>query len=108
VALTFTIWTVGLVIFRAATMPQAVGYLGDMFGFTAAPAGSAAAAGVMYTPYHVAVFFVAVMIVWNAPQTWTFTRVLSPARAAVCLVLLAVSIVFMWTQTENPFLYFQF
>jgi len=31
-----------------------------------------------------------------------------PRAGRVCMMLLVISILFMWTQTENPFLYFQF
>jgi alginate O-acetyltransferase complex protein AlgI len=108
VAITFALFCITLVIFRADTMPHAFAYLGAMFGAVAAPAASAALGGVMYTPYHVLVFVIAALIIWTCPQTWSFTRALSPARAAVCMTLLAISLLFMWTQTENPFLYFQF
>ena len=53
-------------------------------------------------------FVVCAAIVWTAPQAWTFSQRLTPPRAAVCLGLLAVSVLFLWTQTVNPFLYFQF
>ena len=62
----------------------------------------------MYSPYHVLIMLVAAAITWLAPQSWTFTHLLSGPRAAFCLAVMAVSLVFMWTQTENPFLYFQF
>jgi len=42
------------------------------------------------------------------PNTWTFTARLSLPRAAGALTLLALSILIMWTQSVNPFLYFQF
>jgi hypothetical protein len=63
---------------------------------------------VFYTPYHVLVAAACAVVVWGGTQTWTFTQRLSPLRAAVCLGLLAISIAFLWTQTANPFLYFQF
>ena len=46
--------------------------------------------------------------VWRAPNTWTFTSRLSAPRALAALGLLALSILMMWTQSANPFLYFQF
>jgi len=46
--------------------------------------------------------------VWGAPTTWRFTNHLSAPRAAGALAALALSILVMWTQTANPFLYFQF
>jgi alginate O-acetyltransferase complex protein AlgI len=108
VAMTFALFCITLVVFRANTLPHAGAYLATMFGAATAPAGSAALGGVMYTPYHVVVFLIAALIIWTAPQTWALTRALTPVRAATCLALLALAIVFMWTQTENPFLYFQF
>jgi hypothetical protein len=42
------------------------------------------------------------------PNTWSFTARLSPARAATALAVLGTALALMWTQTTNPFLYFQF
>ena len=50
----------------------------------------------------------AALLVWGAPNTWTFTSRLSAPRAVGALGLLALSILMMWTQSANPFLYFQF
>ena len=36
------------------------------------------------------------------------TEYLSPTRAIVCLLAFTVSVTALWTQTINPFLYFQF
>ena len=46
--------------------------------------------------------------VWGMPNTWSFTSILSPVRAAGATALLVLAIAMMWTQTVNPFLYFQF
>ena len=64
--------------------------------------------GTIYTPYHLATFAICALVVWTAPQTWTFTQRLTPMRAVICLALFVVSVATMWTQTTNPFLYFQF
>ena len=53
-------------------------------------------------------FVLAALVVWGMPNTWTFTARLSAPRAPLALALLALSILMMWTQTANPFLYFQF
>jgi hypothetical protein len=62
----------------------------------------------MYTRYHATIFVLAALLVWGAPTTWRFTDRLSAPRAAGALAALALSILVMWTQTANPFLYFQF
>ena len=51
---------------------------------------------------------VAAVVVWAGPHSWQFTRDLSPVRAAGFMAMLVLAVVFMWTQTENPFLYFRF
>ena len=48
------------------------------------------------------------VLVWAAPQAWELTQRLTAPRAALCLVVLAASLLMMWTQTVNPFLYYQF
>jgi hypothetical protein len=53
-------------------------------------------------------FLVAACLVWGAPNTWAFTARLSAPRAVGAIGLLALSILMMWTQSANPFLYFQF
>jgi alginate O-acetyltransferase complex protein AlgI len=62
----------------------------------------------MYTPYYGVMFVVAAFVVWGLPNTWAFTSKLSLGRATSGLALLALAILMMWTQTTNPFLYFQF
>jgi alginate O-acetyltransferase complex protein AlgI len=54
------------------------------------------------------IFVAAAVIVWGMPNTWEFTARLSTARTATALVMLAAALALMWTQTTNPFLYFQF
>jgi hypothetical protein len=73
-----------------------------------ATSGSQALAGALYSRYHVSSFILAALLVWGAPNTWTFTSRLSAPRAVCTLGLLALSILLMWTQSTNPFLYFQF
>ena len=108
VGITFAIVCLAWVFFRADTLPQAWGYLASLFGLATVTVGSVATASTMYTPYHVIMFLIAVLVVWKGPETWVFTRTLDVRRAAVCMTLLAVSIVLMWSQAENPFLYFRF
>lgn len=113
VALTFGVVCLSWVFFRAKTLGQAVGYLRSLFGvasFGAATVTAAAdlPAGAMYTRLHVSVFLLAGLLVWGMPNTWTFTARLSLPRAAGALTLLALSVLLMWTQSVNPFLYFQF
>ena len=57
---------------------------------------------------HVVTFVLCAVLVWGAPQAWELTQRLTAPRAALCLAVLAASLLLMWTQTINPFLYYQF
>ncbi len=108
VAITFGIVCLSWVFFRAKTLGQALTYLGSLFGLGHVTAAADAVAGVIYTPYHAAMFVVAATIVWMMPNTWFFTERLSLGRTVGGLAFLVLSVLMMWTQTTNPFLYFQF
>jgi alginate O-acetyltransferase complex protein AlgI len=108
VGITFAIVCLSWVFFRAKTLGQAMTYFRSLFGVVPTSAASDVVAGTIYTPYHGAVFVLAAAIVWGMPNTWAFTTRLSAARAATALVVLAAALSVMWTQTTNPFLYFQF
>jgi alginate O-acetyltransferase complex protein AlgI len=108
IGLTFVIVCIGWVFFRAETLQRSWEFLGSLLGFHRVPFSSDALAGAIYTPYHLAVFLVCGVVVWTAPQAWNYTQRITAPKAVICLALLAVSVVFLWTQTVNPFLYFQF
>ncbi|HVW27597.1 MAG TPA: MBOAT family protein [Polyangiaceae bacterium] len=108
VVTTFAIVCLAWVFFRAKTLAEALRYLGSLFGVAAAGPGADGVAGALYTPYHVGMFAVACGITWGLPTTWEFTERLSLPRAAFGMALLGLSVLLMWTQTINPFLYFQF
>jgi alginate O-acetyltransferase complex protein AlgI len=108
VALTFGVVCIAWVFFRAKTLTQATVYLRSMFGLIAASPGADAVAGAIYAPYSVMMFLFAAVVVFGAPTTWEFTTRLSLPRTVAALSALGVSVLLMWTQTVNPFLYFQF
>src|SRR4051794_14320170 len=108
IGLTFFVVCLSWVFFRAKTLGQAVSIFKSLFGFAAVTAASDAPAGMMYTRFHVTVFVLAALLVWQAPNTWTFTSRITAPRAVAALGLLGLSILMMWTQSANPFLYFQF
>jgi alginate O-acetyltransferase complex protein AlgI len=108
VSLTFAIVCISWVFFRARTLPQALAYIACLAGAGNAPNASDAVAAVCYTRYHVLVFFIAGLLVWQSPSSWVFSRRITWARAGYVASLFVLSVFFMWTQTENPFIYFQF
>src|SRR4051812_42083134 len=108
IAVTFVIVCIAWVFFRADTLSQTGSYLRSMAGSGTTPPGAQLIAGTLFTPYHVMMFVLCGAIVWTAPQTWHFTQTLTLPKAAICLGMLVLSAFLMWTQTVNPFLYFQF
>ena len=108
VGFTFTIVLITWVFFRAADLPQAVRYLGDMLALGAPQEGAGLLAGVVYQPYYLGTFLLAGAIVWSAPQTWDWTRTLTLPKAAAVLAGLLLSVAVLATQAYNPFIYFIF
>ncbi len=108
IAITFAVTCVAWVFFRAKTLPLAWDYCQSMVGLKTPPPGSVLAGSVMYDPYHLMMFAICALVAFRGIQAWNFTRVIPPWKAGLCLVLLVVSVLALWTQTANPFLYFQF
>lgn len=108
VAVTFVITCLAWVFFRADSVPRAWTYLQSLAGLRPVSPISALVSATLYTPYHLAVFGVAAVLVWGAPQAWSYTQRLTPAKAVVCVTVLVAAVLMMWTQTVNPFLYYQF
>ena len=108
VAITFLIVSLAWVFFRAETLSGAVEYLGSLAGFGPQSGGRDLLAGVMYSRYHLLTLAVAAMVVWGAPPVVDLHPASHAGAGGRVPGLLLLSIVLMWTQTENPFLYFQF
>ena len=108
VAITFGVVCIAWVFFRAPTLSEAIRYLGAMFGTGSVTAAADLVAGMMYSRYHVIMLVLTGLLVWGAPQSWHFTHRLTAPRLAFIGALIVASIFVMWTQTTNPFLYFQF
>jgi len=106
VAVTFLLMLFSWVLFRATDLTAAIHYFSSMFTLHA-PASLLAPE--IYTPLHLVVMAICLLLVFQPlqafdfsqrPQTWT--------RPAVLLPLFAFSLIVMFTQAFNPFLYFQF
>ena len=105
---TFLFVTVGWVFFRARDLPTAWAYLRSMAGLGEAQPGAALLDGLILQPYYLLLFALAALIVWAAPQTWDWTRRITPPRAVATLAALWLALTAMATQGYNPFIYFIF
>jgi alginate O-acetyltransferase complex protein AlgI len=97
------------VLFRADNLTAAMEYFRAMFAL--APTGEVAPllGSIIYTPYHWLIMAICAGLVFQplqahdwalAPVTW--------GRTAVIVPLFAFSLMVMYSQAFNPFLYFQF
>jgi alginate O-acetyltransferase complex protein AlgI len=108
VAFTFVIVLVTWVFFRAPDLPAALRYLGHMAGLGAPQDGAGLLAGIVYQPYYLGTMLVAAVVTWGCPQTWDWTRTLTPGKAAVAVALFLAAAIVLSTQAYNPFIYFIF
>ena len=109
VALTFVLMLFSWVLFRANDLASAVHYFQSMLGLAPATGASALLAGDLYAPLHVMVIGVGMVLVFQPMQAheWARRPVTWP-RVEVLLPLFVVSLLVMFSQSFNPFLYFQF
>ena len=109
IAFTFLLMLLSWVLFRADNLTAALHYFGAMFGLTQTKSASVLLAADIYAPlYFVVMMLCAVLIFqrvqaheWSLkPQTWS--------RFGLLLPLFVLSLLVMFSQAFNPFLYFQF
>lgn len=98
---------ISFVIFNAASMSEAVSYIGAMLGFGDVPLLSAET--LYYLRSYIVVFLVGIIGATPLPKTLAnkakFTKFVEPV---VLLVLLAVCTAYLVDGSFNPFLYFRF
>ncbi len=109
IALTFLLMLFSWVLFRADSLTLAGHYYAAMFGLGQVSAGSYFVGASIYTPFRMLVLAVCAFLVFQPlqahewaqhPQTWR--------RLAILVPLFLVSLITMFGQAFNPFLYFQF
>jgi alginate O-acetyltransferase complex protein AlgI len=108
VALVFVLVSLLWVPFRTPDLPAMVDFFRRLAGLAAGGPGSELLAGLLRSPYLILSLLVAALVVWGAPPSWTWTRELSPRRAAACGALAVAALVALATQKFNPFIYFIF
>jgi alginate O-acetyltransferase complex protein AlgI len=108
IVVTFILVLITWVFFRAETFSGALLYLGSMFGLVNVPQTSLLLGSIIYTPYSLWAMGIAAIIVWRAPQTWDWSRKMTPLKVAGALLLFATSIAVLSMQSYNPFIYFNF
>jgi alginate O-acetyltransferase complex protein AlgI len=109
IAATFTLMLFSWVLFRAESMTAAFDYFRAMFGMSQATAVSALLPAIIYTPYHLLVMAICAFLVFQPFQAhdWAVAPITWP-RTAIVVPLFVFALMAMYSQSFNPFLYFQF
>jgi len=109
ICLTFLLMLLSWVLFRADNLSAATHYYAAMFGFGLVSANSSLIAAEMYTPLHILVIALCALFVFQRVQAHDWSQApQSPGRVAFLLPLFVFSLLVMFNQAFNPFLYFQF
>jgi len=108
ICFTFIIVLITWVFFRSENLGDALRYLGAMFGIIHPHAGASLIGSVIYSRDHLIMFIVCIAITWFGKQSWHITERISLVKAIAMVLLFIWALAAMFTQSFNPFLYFQF
>lgn len=108
VGITFVLVLFSWVLFRCPTPEGAVAFFRAMFGLAGAEGGALLLAGELYTRGNLTLMAVCAGFAFQGTQALDWVENLTWTKAAVLAVLFAFSLLAMFAQTFNPFLYFQF
>ena len=105
---TFTVVLLAWVFFRAENFDRAFIYLSSMFG----TGGSSESSGILLRqatrPIVWLMAVISIIFIFAIPNSGQFLKRLTRTKVSIGLLLLVLSISFMFAQDFNPFLYFQF
>jgi alginate O-acetyltransferase complex protein AlgI len=109
VGLTFLLMLFSWVLFRADNLTAAWHYFGSMFGLMPVAATAPLLAAGIFTPYRLLILIFCAGLVFQPLQAhdWAQRPVTWP-RVALGMPLFVISLITMYSQAFNPFLYFQF
>jgi alginate O-acetyltransferase complex protein AlgI len=108
VAVTFVLVLFSWVLFRSSTFPHALSYLRSMFGAASSRAASLLLAAEIYTPYHLTILGLCAFFSFQRLEVYDWVAGLNWSRSMILVPLFVLAVMAMFTQTFNPFLYFQF
>lgn len=107
VAITFMLVLVSWVFFRSPSLSDATAYLGCMFGFSGQNP-SLLLSSEMYSLYSLFISLLCALISFQPIEVGDWVETLTFWKAASLAPLFLYCIAAMFTQSFNPFLYFQF
>jgi alginate O-acetyltransferase complex protein AlgI len=108
VMVTYVIVLFGWVLFRSPDLGQAMHYWATMIGWGRSSVSSSLLSAQIITPHTAFVMLVCAIFVWQPFQAHHWIEKLTPVKIFLCAIILIISVAMMFSQTYNPFLYFQF
>jgi alginate O-acetyltransferase complex protein AlgI len=108
ILITFVLMLFSWVLFRAENLTLAMQYFGAMFGL-AAPSPAAPLLGLkIYSPFLLIIFGLSAYFAFNKIQAMDLVEIIDIKKSIAVVIIFIVAIAAMFTQSYNPFLYFQF
>jgi alginate O-acetyltransferase complex protein AlgI len=108
VLLTFLLIMVGWVFFRSATISEAWQYLTVMFTMSKAQGGSVLLSSEIYTQGSVLIMAICAFLAFQPLQAFDWGKTITWPKILILIVLFCVSLMTMFAQSFNSFLYFKF
>jgi alginate O-acetyltransferase complex protein AlgI len=108
VGFTFVLVLFSWVLFRAPDFGHADLYFRCMFGLAPQSAGAHLLAAEIYTPYYLLCLMLCTLISFQPVEVYDWVDNLSWRRSVALVPLFLFAVAVMFTQSFNPFLYFQF
>lgn len=96
------------VVFRAPDISQATQYWANMLGLAEVKSSSQLLTAQLFGSYKVFFMGLCFLVILQPLQAFEWSQKIRPYRLVLSLVALVLSLVAMFTQAFNPFLYFQF
>ena len=107
-AATFVLVLISWVLFRSANLHEAMNYLAAMIGRGPSGSGMLLLPALLYTQGTLLIMAIGAVVVAWPIQAHEWSREVTWPKAIVVQQLLCVSLLAMFSQSFNPFLYFQF
>ena len=108
VGITFVLLLFSWVLFRSATPHEAIGYFGAMFGGATADHNALLLPALLYTQGSLILMAICALVVAWPVQAHQWSETVTWPRAMIVQPLFCASLMVMFSQSSNPFLYFQF
>jgi alginate O-acetyltransferase complex protein AlgI len=108
VASTFVLVLISWVLFRSANLHEAVNYLWAMFGQGGSSSGRLLLPALLYTQGTLLIMAIGAVVVAWPIQAHEWSREVTGSKAILVHPLFCASLLVMFSQSFNPFLYFQF